>query len=125
TGPGFTDRLSASLRDRQGLAYTVRAQIAASAGEEVGAFTGFIGTKPEQYTWVRDSFLKEIRKIRDEPPTAQEVEDAKKYLTGSLAFRTITCEQVAALLLALDQYKLGLDYLADFRKGVSSVTPED
>src|SRR5207237_503432 len=28
TGPGFTDRLSASLRDRQGLAYTVNAQIA-------------------------------------------------------------------------------------------------
>ena len=31
TGPGFTDRLSANLRDRQGLAYTVTAQITGSA----------------------------------------------------------------------------------------------
>jgi zinc protease len=125
TGPGFTDRLSATLRDRQGLAYTVSAQIASSAGEESGAFTGYIGTYPEKFTWVRDGFLKEIHKIRDEPPTRQEVEDAKKYLTGSLAFKTITCEQVAGLLLAVDRFGLGLNYLEDYRKAISAVTPED
>jgi zinc protease len=74
---------------------------------------------------VRDGFLKEIRKIRDEPPTKQEVEDAKKYLTGSLAFKTITCDQVASLLLAVDRLGLGLNYLEDYRKAVSAVTPED
>src|SRR5262249_45980493 len=77
-----------------------------------------------KYAWVRDGFLKEIRRLRDEPPTNQEVEDAKKYLTGSLAFRTITCEQVAGLLLAIDRYGLGLNYLEDYRKAVSAVTSE-
>ena len=125
TGPGFTDRLSANLRDRQGLAYTVSAQIASTAGTEVGAFTGYIGTFPDKYELVRDSFLKEIRKIRDEPPTKQEVEDAKKFLTGSLAFRTITCEQVGSLLLAVDNFGLGLNYLDDYRKAVDAVTPAD
>lgn len=125
TGPGFTDRLSANLRDRQGLAYTVNAQIASSATDQVGTFTGYIGTFPDKFTWVRDGFLKEIRKIRDEAPTKDEVEDAKKYLTGSLAFRTIRNEQVANLLLALDRYGLGLNYLEDYRKGVDAVTPQD
>jgi zinc protease len=125
TGPGFTDRLSANLRDRQGLAYTVSAEIAASAGEEPGAFTGYIGTFPDKYTWVRDGFIKEIRKIRDEAPSQQEVEDAIKYLTGSLAFRTISCDQVAGLLLAVDRYGLGLDYLDDYRKAVSAVSAKD
>jgi zinc protease len=125
TGPGFTDRLSANLRDRQGLAYTVNAQIASSAGTEIGAFTGYIGTFPDKFTWVRDGFLKEIRKLRDEPPTRQEVEDAKQYLTGSLAFRTITSEQVASLLLTIDQFGLGLDYLDTYRKAVAAVTPAD
>ena len=37
TGPGFTDRLSARLRDRLGLAYTVSANITSSAGEQPGA----------------------------------------------------------------------------------------
>ena len=36
TGPGFTDRLSANLRDRQGLAYTVTAQIAGVGGRPAG-----------------------------------------------------------------------------------------
>ena len=125
TGPGFTDRLSANLRDRQGLAYTVNAQIASSAGSQVGTFTGSIGTFPDKFTWVRDGFLNEIRKLRDQPPTKQEVDDAKQYLTGSLAFQAITCEQTAALLLSIDQYGLGLNYLDDYRKAVSAVTPAD
>jgi zinc protease len=125
TGSGFTDRLSANLRDRQGLAYTVNAQIASSATDQVGTFTGYIGTFPEKFVWVRDGFLKEVRKIRDEVPTKDEVEDAKKYLTGSLAFRTVRNGQVASLLLSLDKYGLGLNYLDDYRKGVEAVTPED
>src|SRR5262249_9199026 len=34
TGPGFTDRLSSTLRDRQGWAYTVQAAITGTAGKE-------------------------------------------------------------------------------------------
>src|SRR5262249_33613919 len=33
TGPGFTDRLSSRLRDREGLAYTVTATISGAAGD--------------------------------------------------------------------------------------------
>ena len=68
TGPGFTDRLSATLRDRQGLAYTVTAQIAASASEQPGTFTGYIGTFPDKYLVAREGFLTEIGRIRREAP---------------------------------------------------------
>ena len=125
TGPGFTDRLSSTLRDRQGLAYTVTATIASHAGEEPGAFEGFIGTYPDKFTWVKDGFLKEIRRIREETPSKIEVEDAKKYLTGSLAFRLTTADQVASMLLSIERYHLGFNYLDDYRKAVSAVTPEE
>ena len=36
TGTGFTDRLSSRLRDREGLAYTVSANITSSAGDRAG-----------------------------------------------------------------------------------------
>ena len=91
TGTGFTDRLSATLRDRQGLAYTVSAGITSSAGEEPGTFTGYIGTFPDKYAEVKAGFLKEINRIRDEAPSREEVEDVKAYLTGSLAFSLTTC----------------------------------
>src|SRR5207244_12280324 len=58
--PGFTDRLSANLRDRLGLAYTVNASIANSAGKERGAFTGFVGTFPAKFLDGKHGFLKEI-----------------------------------------------------------------
>ena len=124
TGPGFTDRLSANLRDRQGLAYTVTAQITGSAADQPGAFTGYIGTFPDKFERVREGFLAEIARIRDEPASKQEVEDAKKYLLGGLPFKVATSDGVAGQLLAAERYGLGFDFLKDYRDKVAAVTPE-
>lgn len=124
-GPGFTDRLSSTLRDRQGLAYTVNASIASSAGNQPGTFTGYIGTFPDKFVLVRDSFVKEVVRIRDEAPTAQEVDDAKKYLLGNLPFRFATSSGVAGQLLAAEQLGLGFDFLEKYRKEVEAVTAAD
>jgi zinc protease len=125
TGPGFTDRLSANLRDRQGLAYTVTAQITGSAAEQPGTFTGYIGTFPDRFNVAREGFLTEIGKIRNEPATVREVEDAKSYLLGSLPFRLTTNAQVAAQLLAAERFGLGFDFLETYRERVAKVTPAD
>ena len=124
-GPGFTDRLSSNLRDRLGLAYTVNASIANSAGKEPGTFTGFVGTFPDKFLDVKFGFMKEINRIRDEEPTKQEVDDAKKYLLGSLPFKFTTSSGVAGELLAAERYGVGFDYLEKFRKDVEAVTPAD
>ena len=124
-GPGFTDRLSANLRDRMGLAYTVNASITGSAGTEQGTFTGYVGTFPETFLAVKAGFLKEINTIRDEAPTKEEVDDAKKYLLGSLPFRFTSMSSVAGELLAAERYGLGFDYLEKYRKEVDAVTPAD
>jgi zinc protease len=125
TGAGFTDRLSANLRDRQGLAYTVRATITNTAGTQPGTFAGYIGTFPEAYLKVRDGFLAELRLIRDKPPTKEEVEGAKQYLLGSLPFRFTTLNSVAGQLLAAERYGLGFDFLEKYQKDVAAVTPDD
>jgi zinc protease len=125
TGPGFTDRLSARLRDRQGLGYTVSASITSSASEEPGLFTCYIGTNPEYFGRVKELFLEEVQRIRNEKPTTQEVEDVKKYLTGNLPFHFTTDRRIASQLLVIERYHLGLNYLDDYRKAVAAVTPED
>jgi len=125
TGAGFTDRLSSTLRDRQGLAYSVSATITANAGEVVGTFAGSIGTFPDKFAAVKDGFLREINRIRDEPPTPQEVQDAKTYLLGSLPFRFTTSAGIAEQLLQVERFNLGFDYLDTFRKAVSAVTPPE
>jgi zinc protease len=125
TGPGFTDRLSARLRDREGLAYTVTANMTSSAGEEPGVFTCYIGTRPTKFAQVKKEFLEELDRIRDTKPTKEEVEGAKKYLLGSLPFQTSTLDRVAGQLLTIERYGLGLGYLDEYRKAVEAVTPED
>ncbi len=125
TGPGFTDRLSARLRDREGLGYTVNANITNSADREPGVFTCYIGTFPNNFARVKKEFLEELNRIRDEKPKAEEVEDAKKYLLGSLPFLTTTDGGIAGQLLYIERHKLGFSYLDDYRKAVAAVTPED
>jgi zinc protease len=125
TGEGFTDRLSARLRDRLGLAYRVTANLTATAGEEPGIFTAYIGTRPDKLELVRKVFLEEIDRLRREKPTSREVVGAKKYLLGSLPFRFTTNELVAGELLNNEQYRLGRNYLAEYRKAVAAVTPAD
>jgi zinc protease len=125
TGPGFTDRLSARLRDREGLAYTVQANISSTADLEPGVFTCFIGTDNKNFARVKDEFLEELNRIRDEAPKKEEVEDAKQYLLGSLPFLFTTNESVASQLLSIERYKLGFGYLDEYRKAVAAVTPQD
>jgi zinc protease len=125
TGTGFTDRLSARLRDREGLGYTVNANITTTASNEPGLFTCYIGTVPPALAHVKDVFLEEIRRIRQEKPSPQELEDAKKFLLGSLAFEFTTNASIASRLLMIERYHLGFGYVEDYRKAVSAVTAAD
>ncbi len=125
TGTGFTDRLSSNLRDRLGLAYTVSANITNTATEEPGAFTCYIGAKPENFQKVKDLILKELNRIRDEKPKDEEVEDVKQYLLGSQAFKMESASSIVRELLLVERFGLGFDYLDDYRKAVSAVTPAD
>lgn len=125
TGPGFTDRLSSRLRDREGLAYTVNANISSSAAEEPGMFTCYIGTDPQQFGRVKREFLEELTRIRQQKPSQQEVDDAKSYLIGSLPFRFAKDEDIASQLLLVERFHLGLSYFDDYRKAVAAVTPEE
>jgi zinc protease len=125
TGPGFTDRLSARLRDRQGLAYTVSANITSSAGEEPGLFTCYIGTDPPNLDKVKQQFLEELNRIRSEKPADGEVEDAKKFLVLSFPFRFTTSDRITEQLLYLERNSLGFNYTEDYRKGVEGVTAQE
>jgi zinc protease len=124
-GPGFTDRLSSRLRDREGLAYTVTASITGLATEEPGLFTGYIGTDAKNFERVKAMFLEELNRIRAERARPDEVEDAKRYLLGRLPFQFTTNSQIAEQLLAIERFGLGLDYLDTYRKAVAAVTPDD
>lgn len=125
TGPGFTDRLSARLRDREGLAYTVTASISMTADNEVGMFMAYIGTAPKNLERVNAEMREEIERIRQTLATKDEVEDAKSYILGSMPFAYETASGLAGKLLALARNGLPLDTPNGLRAAVAQVTPEE
>ena len=124
-GAGFTDRISKSLRDEQGLAYTVAANISFSAEKEPGAFMAYIGTSPENVEQAIEGFLQEIRRIRNEAVTEDELELVKNYISGSYVFNFETGSQLARYLVNIERYKLGDDFIWNFPNIIQEITIED
>ncbi len=124
TGPGFTSRCSRKLRDEQGLCYAVSAGITGSAGEEPGTFTAYIGTSPEHRQRAIDGFLDEIRRIREEPVSAAELQDVKDYLTGSFVFGLERNSNLAAYAIRARRFGLGFDFIQRYPDIIRAITVE-
>jgi zinc protease len=125
TGPGFTSRIGKKLRDEQGLCYTVHAAITNGAGLEPGLFSAYIGTSPEHRTRAIDGFLREIRMIRDEPVTEQELRDVADYLTGSWVFGLERNANLVGYAIRCKRYALGYDYIQRYPDMVRAITREE
>src|SRR5438094_1428080 len=124
-GAGFTARIPQRLRDELGLAYTTFASIPMTAGLDPGRFIAFIGTSPENMKLATEGLVNEIRRIIEEPVTAEELQDAKDYLTGSFVFAFESSPQIARFLVHAEVYGLGFDYVEKYLEYIRRVTIED
>jgi len=70
-------------------------------------------------------FLRELRRIRDEPVPAAELAKAKAYLTLGLPGEFETTAGAAARLRELLAYSLPLDYYDRYVDHIAAVTAED
>ena len=125
TGPGFTNRISRKLRDEQGLCYSVSAAIHSSAGLLPGAFTAYIGTSPEHVETAVRGFLQEMRTIRDEPVSKQELETAKSYLLGSYALGFERASRRAGYMITHELHGFPADQLERLPREFDAVTIQD
>ncbi len=120
---GMMGRLGRSVRDEQGLAYYVYSQLEAGLG--AGPWTVIAGVNPANVDRTIRGILDQVRRLRDEPVPTEDLADSQSFLTGSMPLRLETNEGVAAALLTMERYGLGLDYLQRFSDLVQAVTVED
>jgi zinc protease len=121
---GFTARIPYQLRDIQGLAYTVEASITSSAGTEPGLFRAYIGTEAKNEQPAVAGLLAEIRRIRNEPVTATELQEARDFLANNYVFGFETQDQLAGYLQAVIRYGFGYDYRRKYVQQVRQVTAQ-
>ena len=101
-------RLGDSIRERQGMAYYVFSSLDAGFGP--GPFSIRAGVAAANVEKTIASIDAEIAAIREHGFTAQEIDESKSYLIGALPRQLETNAAIAAFLLNIETFNLGLDY---------------
>ncbi len=120
---GLMGRLGANVRDKQGLAYYASSSFGGGTANSV--WSARAGVDPGNIRRALDAILFEVRRIREEHVTPEELADAKSYLIGSLPLGLESLGGVAALLLAIEKFGLGLDYLERYPAYIQDLTRDD
>jgi len=106
---GLMGRLGANVRDRQGLAYYAVSMV--EPGRAGSVWLARAGVDPKNIDRAIAGTIDEIRRLISEPVPADELDDAKSYLTGVLPLALETNDGIASLLLSIEHFELGLDYI--------------
>lgn len=116
---GLGNRLFEELRSRRSLAYTVAAY--PISRRFAGMFAGYIATAPERAEEARAALVEELVRLREEPPSEEELERARRYTIGTHQIRTQTnaaqLGELAGALMLGD----GLDEIRRFEERIRAV----
>ena len=122
-GGSFVSRLYEEVREKRGLVYSIYSFLmpldasammrgsAATANARVG----------ETVQTVKDVW----KKFADEGPTADELKDAKTYLTGNYPLRFTSSSAIADMLVGMQEENLGIDYIDKRNSYIEAVTLDD
>lgn len=120
---GLSSRLFVELRDKKGLAYTVRSSYEPLL--DSGLFTIYIGTAPENIKTCLEGFEAEIKKLKEEPVPEKELNDAKNNYLGKRAFFHETNSQQAYYLGFYEAMGLGPDFDDAITEKIKKVTSQE
>jgi zinc protease len=119
---GLMGRLGAEVRDRQGLAYYAFSQI--EPRRDGSLWSARAGVDPSNVERALDAILDELRRIREEPVSDDELANAKRFLVGVLPLALESHDGVASTLLAIEEFGLGLDYLDRYPSIIAATDKE-
>jgi zinc protease len=120
-GGGVASRLFADVRERRSLAYSTRSQILELA-KDAEPFLAYAGTESAKTAQAIDGLLENMDKLRKSPPTAAELESARRYLSDVFAIRMETIGNIADLVAAQVALDLPDGYWDSYRAAVRATT---
>ena len=120
---GLSSRLFLELRDKKGLAYTVRSFY--DSYKEGANFAVYIGTEPSNIKTALDGFKFEIERLKNELVSDEELENAKNNIIGKRLFYKETNFNQALLLGKLEMTGKGYEFEEQLISQIKGVTKED
>ncbi|HWI25932.1 MAG TPA: pitrilysin family protein [Stellaceae bacterium] len=122
-GGGFSSRLTQEVRVKRGLAYSVYSTLVPL--RHSGLILGGVATRNSRVAESIDIIRAQWQRMHDDGPTAEELENAKTYLTGSFVLGLDSTARIAGMLVAIQRDKLGIDYLDRRNTLIDKVTLAD
>ncbi len=121
-GSGFGSRIMEEIREKRGLAYSSYSYFSPMRVE--GPFVMGLQTRNDKRDEALALLDQTLRKFIEEGPTAEELEHAKKNITGGFPLRIDSNRDIVDYIAMIGFYDLPLDYLNTFNQKVNAVTIE-
>jgi len=122
-GGGFSSRLMEEVREARGLAYSVYSYLVPM--DHAPLWIGGVATNNAQVGESLALIRDEWARMAKNGPTAEELADAKTYLTGAWPLRFTSTGAIAGILVAMQEEGLPPSYLDNRNDYIEAVTLED
>lgn len=116
-------RLFLNLREKHG--YTYGAYSSLAADPLVGHFTASADVRNEVTDSAIAEILFEMKRIKNEPVSAAELDLVKNYLTGNFSLSLENPQTIANFAINIDRFNLPKNFYKDYLKNIAKVTAED
>lgn len=120
---GMMGRIGASVREKAGLAYYAGSSLGGGLGP--GPWDVAAGVHPTNVEQAIALILAEIHRFVHEPVTSEELADSQAQFIGQLPLSMESNSGVAARLVHIERYQLGLDYYQRYPEIVRRITPQE
>ena len=121
---GFGGRLFNNIRSKEGLAYSVYGMWAANY-DYPGLFVAGGQTRSESTVPFVQAINQEIERIRTQPVTAEELQQAKESSLNSFIFNFASPAQTLARLMSYQYYGYPEDFIFQYQRAIAETTIED
>jgi zinc protease len=122
-GANASSRLFMNLREHKG--YTYGAYSNLDSRRLAGTFRGSAEVRTAVTGPSLHEFFYELNRIRDEAVSAEELTNAKSYLTGVFPIRIETQDGLIDQIVNIKMFELPDDYLHTYRDRIDAVTAEE
>lgn len=121
-GSGLTSRISEEIREKRGLAYSAYSFF--SPMREAGPYFMGLQTRNDQTSKAIEVMFETLQGFIDDGVTAEELEAAKRNITGGFPLRIASNSKILGYLGNIGFYNLPLDYLDTYNDQINAVTIE-
>jgi zinc protease len=119
-GSGMTSRLFDEVREKRGLAYSVRSQF--SALKDKGPFAIELQTRNSEVNNAIKVVNQTLTRFLTQGPSDTEMLSAKKNLTQGFILRLASNSAIVGQLINIGFYNLPLNYLDTYQSNINNVT---